>query len=60
MTPLLLPLLLPLSLADLVAASTPFGPDQAAERLGVRRADFDPTRTLGRIETHRGATDGMR
>lgn len=28
-------------LADLVAADTPLGPDQAAARLGVRRADFD-------------------
>lgn len=28
-------------LAELVAADTPLGPAQAAERLGVRRADFD-------------------
>ncbi|MFF5491497.1 hypothetical protein [Streptomyces virginiae] len=28
-------------LAELVAADAPLGPDQAAERLGVRRADFD-------------------
>ncbi|WP_445520925.1 hypothetical protein [Streptomyces sp. NEAU-174] len=28
-------------LAELVAADTPLGPEQAAERLGVRRADFD-------------------
>lgn len=28
-------------LADLVAADTPLGPEQAAARLGVRRADFD-------------------
>ncbi|MBT2439829.1 hypothetical protein J7E93_06770 [Streptomyces sp. ISL-36] len=28
-------------LAALVAADTPLGPNQAAERLGVRRADFD-------------------
>ncbi|WP_435234097.1 hypothetical protein [Streptomyces sp. bgisy092] len=28
-------------LAELVAADTPLGPDQAADRLGVRRVEFD-------------------
>ncbi|WP_434091298.1 hypothetical protein [Streptomyces flaveus] len=37
-------------LADPVAANTPLGPDQAAERLGVRRVEFDHMRTLGRIK----------
>jgi hypothetical protein len=37
-------------LADLVAANTPRGPDQAAERLRVRRVEFDPMRTLGWIK----------
>jgi hypothetical protein len=40
-------------LADLVAADTPLGPDQAAERLRVGRVGFDHMRTLGRIRpTH--------
>ncbi|MGW2331630.1 hypothetical protein ACWC5C_38595 [Streptomyces sp. NPDC001700] len=37
-------------LAELVAAAIPLGPDQAAERLGVRRVDFDWMRRLGWIE----------
>ncbi|WP_243741208.1 hypothetical protein [Streptomyces sp. 8K308] len=36
-------------LAELVAANSPLGPDQAAERLGVRRTDFDHMRRLGWI-----------
>ncbi|MGA5499249.1 hypothetical protein ACPCSP_33540 [Streptomyces cinereoruber] len=36
-------------LADLVAADTPLGPEQAAARLRVRRADFDHMVRLGRI-----------
>lgn len=34
-------------LADLVAADTPLGPEQAAARLRVRRADFDHMVRLG-------------
>ncbi|MFD3922875.1 hypothetical protein [Streptomyces sp. NPDC058595] len=34
-------------LAELVAAETPLGPDQAAARLGVRRADFNHMVRLG-------------
>ncbi|WP_331725898.1 hypothetical protein [Streptomyces sp. NBC_00470] len=34
-------------LADLVAANVPLGPDQSAERLGVRRADFNWMLQLG-------------
>ncbi|MFI1015765.1 hypothetical protein [Streptomyces sp. NPDC020965] len=34
-------------LADLVAADTPLGPEQAATRLRVRRADFDHMVRLG-------------
>ncbi|MGW0538112.1 hypothetical protein [Streptomyces sp. NPDC003032] len=34
-------------LAELVAANTPLGPNQAAERLGVRRVDFDWMLRLG-------------
>ncbi|MFJ8470118.1 hypothetical protein [Streptomyces swartbergensis] len=37
-------------LADLVAANTPLGPDQAAERLRVRRVEFDHMRALGWIK----------
>lgn len=37
-------------LADLVAADTPLGPEQVAERLGVRRADFDWMLRLGWIK----------
>ncbi|MFF5979329.1 hypothetical protein ACFY78_10810 [Streptomyces olindensis] len=33
--------------ADLVAADTPLGPEQAAARLRVRRADFDHMVRLG-------------
>ncbi|MFD4561645.1 hypothetical protein ACFWP5_46300 [Streptomyces sp. NPDC058469] len=36
--------------AALVAANTPLGPDQAAERLQVRRVEFDHMRTLGWIK----------
>ncbi|MFE2985930.1 hypothetical protein [Streptomyces sp. NPDC059262] len=36
-------------LAALVSADTPPGPDQAAERLGVRQVEFDHMRTLGWI-----------
>ncbi|MFG3429572.1 hypothetical protein [Streptomyces californicus] len=38
-------------LAELVAADTPLGPDQAAERLQVRRADFDHMVRLGWIRS---------
>ncbi|MEU3955132.1 hypothetical protein AB0F45_22900 [Streptomyces achromogenes] len=34
-------------LADLVAADTPLGPEQAAARLGVRRVEFDHLVRLG-------------
>jgi hypothetical protein len=37
-------------LAALVAAVAPLGPDQAAERLRVRRVEFDHMRTLGWIK----------
>ncbi|MEV7889926.1 hypothetical protein ACWD3I_47025 [Streptomyces sp. NPDC002817] len=37
-------------LADLVAADTPLGPDQAAARLQVRRAEFDWMLRLGWIK----------
>ncbi|MFE7485772.1 hypothetical protein [Streptomyces sp. NPDC057552] len=36
-------------LAGLVAANTPLGPDQAAQRLSVRRTDFDHMVRLGWI-----------
>ncbi|MFI8932375.1 hypothetical protein ACIG3E_32520 [Streptomyces sp. NPDC053474] len=36
-------------LAVLVAADTPLGPDQAKDRLGIRRCDFDHMRRLGWI-----------
>ncbi|MFJ6753287.1 hypothetical protein ACIQNI_34710 [Streptomyces sp. NPDC091266] len=36
-------------LAELVAANTPLGPDQAARRLSVRRTDFDHMLRLGWI-----------
>ncbi|MFC8589564.1 hypothetical protein ACFUGD_34125 [Streptomyces sp. NPDC057217] len=38
-------------LADLVAAETPLGPDQAAARLGVRRADFNHMVRLGWVRS---------
>ncbi|MET8605698.1 hypothetical protein ABZV92_19365 [Streptomyces rubiginosohelvolus] len=38
-------------LAELAAADTPVGPDQAADRLGVRRADFDHMVRLGWIRS---------
>jgi hypothetical protein len=38
-------------LADLVAADTPLGPEQAAARLGVRRAEFDWMVRLGWIRS---------
>jgi hypothetical protein len=38
-------------LADLVAADTPLGPEQAAARLRVRRADFDHMVRLGRVRS---------
>ncbi|MFF8287482.1 hypothetical protein ACF06W_32860 [Streptomyces albus] len=38
-------------LADLVAADTPLGPEQAAARLGVRRADFDWMVRLGWVRS---------
>ncbi|MFJ1662345.1 hypothetical protein [Streptomyces anthocyanicus] len=38
-------------LAELVAADTPVGPDQAADRLKVRRADFDHMVRLGWIRS---------
>ncbi|MEL5960063.1 hypothetical protein AADR41_35810 [Streptomyces sp. CLV115] len=38
-------------LADLVAADTPLGPEQAAARLGVRRADFDHMVRLGWVRS---------
>lgn len=38
-------------LAELVAADTPLGPDQAADRLQVRRADFDHMVRLGWIRS---------
>ncbi|MET7799287.1 hypothetical protein [Streptomyces decoyicus] len=37
-------------LAELVAADTPLGPDQAAERLSVRRTDFNHMVRLGWIK----------
>lgn len=37
-------------LAELVAAESPLGPDQAAARLGVRRTDWDHMVRLGWIE----------
>ncbi|WP_336319746.1 hypothetical protein [Streptomyces lavendofoliae] len=39
------------NLADLVAADTPLGPEQAAARLRVRRADFDHMVRLGWIRS---------
>ncbi|GAA2504814.1 hypothetical protein [Streptomyces gobitricini] len=38
-------------LADLVAADTPLGPEQAAARLRVRRADFDHMVRLGWVRS---------
>jgi hypothetical protein len=38
-------------LADLVAADTPLGPEQAATRLRVRRADFDHMVRLGWVRS---------
>ncbi|MFF9594056.1 hypothetical protein ACF1FX_33585 [Streptomyces sp. NPDC014646] len=38
-------------LADLVAADTPLGPEQAATRLRVRRADFDHMIRLGWVRS---------
>ncbi|MFE4279748.1 hypothetical protein ACFRSX_34595 [Streptomyces goshikiensis] len=38
-------------LADLVAADTPLGPEQAAARLRVRRADFDHLVRLGWVRS---------
>ncbi|MFH9983976.1 hypothetical protein ACH4ND_33180 [Streptomyces sp. NPDC017179] len=38
-------------LAALVAADTPLGPEQAAARLGVRRADFDHMVRLGWVRS---------
>ncbi|MFL0395192.1 hypothetical protein ACH0CM_21020 [Streptomyces albus] len=38
-------------LADLAAADTPLGPEQAAARLGVRRADFDWMVRLGWVRS---------
>ncbi|MFD4756413.1 hypothetical protein [Streptomyces sp. NPDC058426] len=38
-------------LADLVAADTPLGPEQAAARLRVRRADFDHMARLGWVRS---------
>ncbi|MER6501887.1 hypothetical protein ABT218_21465 [Streptomyces sp. NPDC001455] len=38
-------------LADLVAADTPLGPEQAAARLSVRRADFDHVIRLGWVRS---------
>jgi hypothetical protein len=38
-------------LADLVAADTPLGPEQAAARLRVRRAKFDHTVRLGSVRS---------
>ncbi|GAA1934011.1 hypothetical protein GCM10009753_79250 [Streptantibioticus ferralitis] len=38
-------------LADLVAADTPLGPEQAAARLGVRRVEFDGMVRLGWIRS---------
>ncbi|RSS81471.1 hypothetical protein EF919_40100, partial [Streptomyces sp. WAC02707] len=38
-------------LADLPAANTPLGPEQAASSLRVRRADFDHTVRLGWIRS---------
>ncbi|GAA3163820.1 hypothetical protein [Streptomyces ramulosus] len=38
-------------LADLVAADTPLGPEQAAARLKVRRADFDHMVRLGWVRS---------
>jgi hypothetical protein len=38
-------------LADLVAADTPLGPEQAAARLGVRRVEFDWMVRLGWIRS---------
>ncbi|MFF9556263.1 hypothetical protein ACF1DY_10630 [Streptomyces albus] len=38
-------------LADLVAADTPLGPEQAAARLGVRRVDFDWMVRLGWVRS---------
>ncbi|MFI0234854.1 hypothetical protein [Streptomyces sp. NPDC017086] len=38
-------------LADLVAADTPLGPEQAAARLRVRRADFDHMIRLGWVRS---------
>ncbi|MEV7898262.1 hypothetical protein [Streptomyces cyaneofuscatus] len=39
------------NLADLVAADTPLGPEQAAARLGVRRTDFDHMVRLGWVRS---------
>ncbi|GGV50747.1 hypothetical protein [Streptomyces spectabilis] len=38
-------------LAELVAADTPLGPEQAAARLGVRRTDFDHMLRLGWVRS---------
>ncbi|MFF5475454.1 hypothetical protein [Streptomyces achromogenes] len=38
-------------LADLVAADTPLGPEQAAARLGVRRVEFDHMVRLGWVRS---------
>ncbi|MGX1114877.1 hypothetical protein RKD37_000240 [Streptomyces ambofaciens] len=38
-------------MADLVAADTPLGPEQAAARLRVRRADFDHMVRLGWVRS---------
>ncbi|MFI8193895.1 hypothetical protein ACIF8T_34915 [Streptomyces sp. NPDC085946] len=38
-------------MADLVAADTPLGPEQAAARLGVRRVEFDWMMRLGRVRS---------
>nr|WP_244175006.1 hypothetical protein [Streptomyces misionensis] len=38
-------------MADLVAADTPLGPDQAAARLGVRRVEFDHMVRLGWVRS---------